>query len=352
MGANCAAAKAEGGILIRSNATLIESVGIRDVLLYQFTDGTALLMEAILNSGISYANFNNLIITGAKKGIHLKADATSYVSLNNFNNGVISGGIAEIAVHAEGPGACNNNNFNGVGIEPPNTSIAHVYVSGSLTNVRMNNVRLEGSGMPADKPLVIIDDASYGNIMNGVLENTFVQADLNRNPGITFLTRKFAAVEPPPANLLYNAAFHNLNSTIGDIPGWSRPSAVDDIVVTYDSAVDLYADHRVIQITVGSAQSGSYIMIPNDIVKTTRQTFYTWGVWANTDVKGAIAATLQDTNSKYISSAAHTGVSSIQFACDVFMIVYALALAFLVLRIFPSLKISTFFSQGNGNSSA
>ncbi len=94
-------------------------------------------------------------------------------------------------------------------IEPYSTNIAHVYISGSSTNVRMNDVRLEGRDMFVDdKPLVIIEDESYGNIMNGMLGHTNVKADLNRNPGITFATNKMVSVKSSGHNLLlWNAAF-------------------------------------------------------------------------------------------------------------------------------------------------
>ena len=46
------------------------------------------------------------------------------------------GGIDEYGLKAEGPGPCNMNTFYACEIEPSATELAHVYVTGSKTNVR------------------------------------------------------------------------------------------------------------------------------------------------------------------------------------------------------------------------
>ena len=94
-------------------------------------------------------------------------DELSFVNSNSFTDGAVTGGITDMGVWAAGPGACNDNQFRGVAIEPPDTNVAHVYVEGPKTNVVLDGVRLEGTEMAQDKPMVIVEDSSYGNIMNG-----------------------------------------------------------------------------------------------------------------------------------------------------------------------------------------
>ncbi len=283
-------------------------MNIRDVLIHQFSTGTALSIEAIESSGIAYAHFENIRITNANRGIHLKADNTSYVTSNIFRGGIIAGPMGEFALKLEGPGLCNNNIFEGMVIKPPSTSVAHVHISGVNTNVRMNNVFLEGSQMAIDKPLVVVEDSSSGNVMNGVLASTFVQADLTRNPDITFLSRSFASTEPSSRNLIWNAAFLNLDETSGDMAGWSSPAQNSGISIAYSSLDNLFPDHKILDIT-GANQATNFDFAPIDIPASPLNKFATFGVWAQSSIQGAIVARMKDLNGKTISSHAHTGVS-------------------------------------------
>jgi hypothetical protein len=43
---------------------------MRDVLIYQFMDGTSITLEAENSGGIAYATFENIRIRHAKIGIH------------------------------------------------------------------------------------------------------------------------------------------------------------------------------------------------------------------------------------------------------------------------------------------
>lgn len=166
-GSECTA-KGKGGILIQANDRLVESISIRNVLIYWFMGGTALTLKSLNAGGIAFSSFENVRIRHAKIGVNLLAsDELSFCNSNKFIGGAITGGITDAGIMASGPGACNDNQFVGTAIEPPSTDIAHVYVTGEKTNVKLDKVRLEGTEMPQDRPMIIVDESSYGNIMNG-----------------------------------------------------------------------------------------------------------------------------------------------------------------------------------------
>ena len=104
-GSECAKLKAKGGILLDADAKGVESVSMRNILLYWFMGGTSLTLRAQNGGGIAYASFENIRVRHAKVGIHLVAkDSQSFVNSNTFHDGAISGGIDDNAVLAEGPG--------------------------------------------------------------------------------------------------------------------------------------------------------------------------------------------------------------------------------------------------------
>jgi len=103
----------------------VESVIVRDALIFKFMNGSALTLQAMNSGGIAYASFENIRIRYAKLGIHLSADETSFVNSNNFLRGAISGQMTDYAILAEGPGACNDNKFFGMVIEPSKTNVAY-----------------------------------------------------------------------------------------------------------------------------------------------------------------------------------------------------------------------------------
>ena len=281
---------------------------MRDVLIYQFMNGTSITLEAENAGGIAYSSFQNVRIRHAKVGIHLNAkDEGSFVNSNSFHDGAISGGITDVAVLVNGPGACNDNKFQGMVIEPPETSITHVHVSGAKSNIRMNDVRLEGSEMPSNRPLVIIEDDSYGNVMNGMLGHTYVQADLNRNPEITFMSNKMVGVKPPSYNLFWNAAFNGLNEITMDLPGWT--SNIGKLEATYDlTQTPLFHNHKILQLTyVGSGSPGE--LRPTTIPNSPIHSFVSFGVYAQSSVAGSIAAAMKYETGSTITSSEHTGVS-------------------------------------------
>jgi len=314
VGSECESKQGLGGVLISANNQLVESITMRNVLIYQFMGGASIKVQAINAGGIAYASFHDIRIRNAKVGIHLSADDTSFVNSNKFYDGAISGGITDIGIWAEGPGACNDNQFNSMVIEPYSTNITHVYISGSSTNVRMNDVRLEGKDMFADdKPLVIIEDESYGNVMNGMLGHTNVKADLNRNPGITFATNKMVSVKSSGHNLLWNAAFHGFDPETSELPGWTMTGASVDVKLVPDTEEDhLYVYHNIIGITyLGSGDT--FKLRPASLQENHIDSFCTFGIYAKSDVAGSISAPMKDRSGSTIASSSHSGSGKWEF---------------------------------------
>ena len=312
-GSECETIKAAGGIKIQADNRLVESVTMSDVLIYWFMGGTALTLEARNAGGIGYASFKDMRIRHAKVGIHMVAvDEDSFVNSNTFHDGVISGGITDVGVLATGPGACNDNQFQSMVIEPPSTSVAHVHVSGSKTNVIMDRVRLEGTQMSQDQPLVIVEDDSYGNIMNGLLGHTFVQADLNRNPGIQFASNKMTGVNPSFHNLFWNSAFHGFNVDSQTVPGWTFDG--DNFSIQQVSEAEeeaLYPGHYII--SIDKTTTSTLQLSPSSLPSSAAHSFCTFGIYAKTSSANSIIAAMRYASGSIISSSPHTGSGKWEF---------------------------------------
>lgn len=312
VGGYCDGVQAAGGVLVEADNAAVESATMSNVLIYWFMGGTALSVRAKNNGGIAYASFKDVRIRHAHTGILLAADDGSFVNSNSFFGGAISGGITEVALRAEGPGACNDNKFYGVVIEPPSTNLAHVYVTGSKTNVRLLDTRLEGTDMFAmDKPLVIIDDSSYGNVMTGMLGHTNIRADMARNPGIDFTSAKSVGIDPAPLNMLWNAAFHGYDSAARSMVGWSLPGTNWQITALSDSEV-LFADHQVLAIDYLN-YGGPFKLSPDILPKSPGHSFVTFGIYARSSVAGSIAAAMRYESGSIISSSSHSGSGGWEF---------------------------------------
>ena len=310
-GSECQTMKSKGGVIVSANGKLVESVTMRNILIYWFMGGTSLTLEAINAGGIAYASMENIRIRHAKVGLHLSAaDDQSFVNSNTFHDGAISGGITDVGVLATGPGACNDNQFRSMVIEPPSTLIAHVHVSGSKTNVILDRVRLEGTDMTG--PLVIVEDDSYGNIMNGLLGHTHVQADLNRNPGITFATNKMTGVHPAPHNLFWNAAFHGIDVDGQSVPGWTFTGSdfSFDLVPTSQEPL-LYPDHNVLSIE--KSGSTTLKLTQSGLPRSHAHSFCTFGVYAKSSIPSSISAAMKSRSGTTIASSSHTGSGKWEF---------------------------------------
>lgn len=159
------------------------------------------------------------------------------------------------------------------------------------------------------KPLVIIDDSSYGNVMTGVLGHTHVQADLNRNPGIDLMSAKSVGLDPVPLNQYWNAAFKGLVDNT--IPGWSIPSNGEVTIVSKDEETPLYANHNVVSINY--LGGGTFKLMADSLPKTPGHSMVTFGIYAKSDIANSISAAMRYESGSIISSASHSGSGDWEF---------------------------------------
>jgi len=313
---DCSTIKAAGGILVDADGRLVESVVVRDVLIYHFMNGTSVTLRARNKGGVAYGSFNDLRVRHAKVGIHLLAEDGSFVNHNHFHGGVISGRMVESGLIAEGPGPCNSNTFNNMAIEPPNTRDGHIIVRGSKTNVRMVGVRLEGTKQDPLIPMVSIADGSYNNVLEGMIGHTFVSADFNLNPDVTFLTYKGTSVRPNSENAFRNTAFHGVsfvNETVM-IPDWklSGDGATSTSIVLSPSSEELFPNHRVLNLTLPSTSSHvTFLPSSNSHIPVVHKTC-SFGIYARTSVPRGIVATMRSKNGM-VTSTGHSGSGNWEF---------------------------------------
>ena len=240
-------------------------------------------------------------------------------SSNTFVGGAISGGDFHYGIHATGPGPCNDNKFYGLGIEMYDSEVAHVYVTGSTTNIKLENVRIESKDKDMSRPVVIIDDSSYGNVMNGILGHNHIQGNMNRNPDIDFMSQKQVGLDPTPVNQFWNAAFKGFSG--GDInesglqpdrimPGWKFEHTNANIALV--DGDKLYPDHNVIAVD-HLGFGGSFKMMADETFLQEAHDFVTFGVYARTSVQGSISAVMRYTSGSIISSSPHSGNGEWEF---------------------------------------
>lgn len=230
--------KEANGIYILADNRLVESIRLENVLISNFTGGTALKMEAKNAGGIVYTSVYDLRIRHAKRGIHIVQDATSMVNSNSFIHGVISGGGFEYGVLIEGG---NNNTFYGTIIEPPQSTFGHFVVNAG--EVKGVEIRLEGNNQPPLVPLV----AFAANTKHSELTGTYA-GGLTIDEGANFIDlRSGKALDPRPdvSNLLQNATFHGFDGNA--LPYWEVLGAgVGKAVLP----PELSEEHRVLKMTV------------------------------------------------------------------------------------------------------
>jgi hypothetical protein len=315
----CEATQAAGGVVVRADGKLVESVNLSNVFIYYFLGGAALSLIATNNAGIGYSNFQNVRLRHAKTGVKLYADdigtgsngGKSFVNTNSFLGGSISGGGFDYGIHATGPGDCNDNKFYGMSIGMSDSEVAHVYVTGSTTNVRLNDIRLEADSKSLDRPIVIVDDSSYGNIMNGILGHTHIQANLNRNPGIDFLSLKSVGLDPAPANMFWNDGFNGYDEANRKMPGWTL-GGTNAIITIHDDAESLYPGHHAIHVDKLS-YGGPFKLMADETLLVPGHDFVTFGVYARSSVAGSISAAMRYTSGSITSSGSHSGSGQWEF---------------------------------------
>jgi len=246
-------------------------------------------------------------------------------STNTFVGGAISGGDFHYGIKAVSDDDCNDNKFYGICVEPGDSEVAHLYVAGSTTNVKMDNVRFEASDRDLSRPIIIIEESSYGNVINGLVGHTHIKADFNKNPDINVMNAKSVGMDPVPVNQFWNAAFKGSSGTELDetgaqpnriMPGWkleggsaATPNA--NVFILGDDA-GLYPDHNVLKVDYRNF-GGAFKMMADQTLLQEAHSFVTFGVYARSSVQGSISAVMRYTSGSIISSASHSGSGDWEF---------------------------------------
>mmetsp|Transcript_26575 Transcript_26575/g.63719 ORF Transcript_26575/g.63719 Transcript_26575/m.63719 type:complete len:667 (+) Transcript_26575:36-2036(+) len=308
----CPDVTAAGGVLVKADGVTVESVFLSNVFIYFFVGGDALSLVAVNQGGVGYGNYQNLRLRHARTGLKLAAEVGSFVNTNTFVGGAISGGDFHYGIHATGPGPCNDNKFYGLGIGMYDSEVAHVYVTGSSTNIKLENVRIEARGKDMSRPVVIIDDSSYGNVINGILGHTHVRANMNRNPDIDVMSQKTVGLDPAPVNQFWNAAFKGWVAENRVMPGWKLEHGQANIVVLDQGSDSLYPDHNVISVDYLN-YGGAFKLMSDQTLKVHGHDFVTFGIYAKSSIQGSISAVMRYTSGSIISSASHSGSGEWEF---------------------------------------
>ena len=199
-------------------------------------------------------------------------------------------------------------------IEPPDTTHSHVYVTGSKTNIKLHDVRLEATQKDLSRPIVIVDDSSYGNVMDGILGHTHVQANMNRNPGIDLMSQKSVGLDPAPVNVYWNSAFKGWVGPSRTLPGWSLVGSNANIDVVTDPSQALFPDHNILTIDYLN-YGGAFKLMADHFSpkKADAHDMVTFGVYARSSVPGSIVAAMRYESGSIISSAPHSGGGDWEF---------------------------------------
>jgi len=143
--------KATDGLLLKATSNLIEGFSLSNVLIFGFTNGTALHFLAQNHGGITYCSFYDVRIRHAKIGISITPDPTSFINSNSFYHGVISGGGFDTCLKVEGG---NNNIFYGTVMEPYTSTFGHLCIDkGQIIG---EHIRIEAVHQPKEIPVITL----------------------------------------------------------------------------------------------------------------------------------------------------------------------------------------------------
>lgn len=231
-------AGAAGGVKIIANNSDVESIILRSVLIFGFTDSFALKLKAKNGGGISYCSFYDLRIRHAKIGIHIDEDESSYVNSNSFYHGAISGGGFNYCFLAEGG---NNNVINAMIMEPYTSNKGHFVVKKG--EVIGNDIRIEGAQQPSNIPLVEFKYGTKNSILNGTYSGGLTIDDGDNT--ILFKSGKSLGYSNPNANLFINSSLKGTDNNT--IPYWELGNSS---IVVEETTEEIYTNQKVIKLTV------------------------------------------------------------------------------------------------------
>lgn len=229
--ANPAASK--GGIILKAvGSSGVESVTLRDVLIYRFLGGTGLTLYADQGGGLAYCSFYDVRVRHAVTGILLEATGVggSFVNSNSFYHGAVSGGGFDYGVRMVGPGANNNNVFLGTVVEPYISTFGHFHVMGSKSQLQCIGCRAEGANLADSAPLLFFGEDTYGSFWTGGLSDGGLVLANALNHDLSGAAA--VGAEPSGVNLFPNSGFVGAGTKPGAAlndhtpPHWKTTGAV------------------------------------------------------------------------------------------------------------------------------
>ena len=230
--------KAQGGILIEANNRLCESNILSNVLIYGFTNGTAITLSSINNGGIAYCSFYDIRIRHAKIGIHITQDATSFTNSNTFFHGAISGGGFDYGILVDNG---NNNTFYGTIIEPQTSTYGHLFILKG--EVQCDNIRIEGSKQSKNIPLIYFESGTMNSVVTGTYGGGLT-IDKGNN-SILMRSSKSLGFSNTIENQFLNSTFSGASSS--NIPEWT----ITGTGVTFSILAPVLTEtHNVLKITI------------------------------------------------------------------------------------------------------
>ena len=217
------------------NASLIESVVLRNVLISGFTSGEGLKLDSRNEGGLGYCSFYDIGVRHAKIGILIREDETSFANSNTFFHGFVSGGGFKHCLLVQGG---NNNVFNSMIFEPYSSEGGHLVVeNGEVTG---NDIRIEGIQQPTTVPLVKFESGTSNSMISGLYSG-----GLTVDEGDNFINfRSGKSLDPKHSgeNLFVNACFNGVADN--KIPFWEIQGG--SVTVSKESAE--YMDgHQVVK---------------------------------------------------------------------------------------------------------
>jgi hypothetical protein len=201
---------------------------------------------------VAYSSFYDVRVRNAKIGIHIVATGvgSSFANSNSFYRGAVSGGGFDYCLLLEGPGmhiqpiiilliallhsysviklmscmigANNNNVFYGTVFEPYMSNHAHIQLSGTMTQMIGQQIRVEALSQPADRPMIYLAPETHGSSLSGLFSGGYVNANRMAHQ-LDIKTGKFVGASPSNRNEFQNSAFRNIlaGPVSAGIPQWT-----------------------------------------------------------------------------------------------------------------------------------
>jgi hypothetical protein len=275
------------GIEIDGDAHAVESWFLRHVLIYGFTGGTALYLNARNAGSIAYGLCEGVRVRNAKTGIHIYdvGGAGGFANTNQFIGGAISGASGfDYGLRIEGG---NDNRFFGMSVEPYTSTYGHIVVeNGSL----VFDGRIEGVSQPATTPLIDVrSGADDGTYIRGTGASGLVKNAVPYFARIEMVSGKHAEPRLSPRNLFRNAPLVGADLAARTVPEWTV-TETGGASTWMRGAAEIADGHVVLGITVPASGSVELKPTTNPYRYDTAASTATFGLWVKTSTPSAAYA--------------------------------------------------------------